>query len=45
MTLYGPDGALLRRRRGFAWPLPPLGDDEKARVVVLPVPYDSTTPR
>lgn len=43
MTLYGPDGALLRRQRGFAWPLPPLGDYEKARVVVLPVPYDSTT--
>src|SRR3990170_8969566 len=42
MTLPRPDDERFWPRRSFAAPPHPFGEYENARVVVLPVPYDST---
>ena len=43
MSRPRPDDPRLLEPRGFAYPPHPLGEYDHARVVVLPVPYDSTT--
>jgi agmatinase len=43
MSKPHPDDARLLEPRGFAYPPHPFGEYDHARVVVLPVPYDSTT--
>jgi len=43
MTLPRPDDDRFWPRRGFMAPPHPYGEYENARVVILPVPYDSTT--
>jgi len=42
MTLPRPDDERFWPRRSFGAPPHPFGEYEQARVVVLPVPYDST---
>src|SRR3990172_508694 len=42
MTLPRPDDERFWPRRSFGAPPHPYGEYENARVVVLPVPYDST---
>src|SRR3990170_1768879 len=42
MTTPDPSDPRFWPRRGFAAPPYPYGEHENARVVVLPVPYDST---
>jgi agmatinase len=43
VTLPLPDDERFWPRRGFMAPPHPYGEYENARVVILPVPYDSTT--
>jgi agmatinase len=43
VTLPRPDDERFWPRRGFMAPPYPYGEYERARVVILPVPYDSTT--
>ena len=41
-TRIGPDDPRFWPRKGFVCPPHPYGEYKNSRVVVLPVPYDST---
>ena len=43
MTLPRPDDPRFWPRKGFVCPPYPYGEYDQSRVVIMPVPYDSTT--